>query len=132
MQEHQFWKYFEMKEELYYAVCSTSVFPTTMYNLDESNIILILKKETLLINPASWCPTALQNSIYKIYAAILSKRLAHWCTDDKIISPMQKGFYITKGVTKDYINTSPSPPTTYPAPEWIPSGNSQDNYPDMN
>ena len=42
-------------------------------------------------------PIALQNSIYKIYAAILAKRLACWCIDNRTISPMQKGFLPYEG-----------------------------------
>ena len=58
--------------------------------------ILIYKKGDPSI-PSNWRPIALQNTIYKIYAAILDNRLASWCIDTNAISPMKKGFLLFEG-----------------------------------
>ena len=48
-------------------------------------------------DPGNWRPIALQPTIYKIYAAILARRLAQFCIDNSIISPLQKGFMPVEG-----------------------------------
>lgn len=42
-----------------------------------------------------------QNSIYKIYAAVLLKRLG-WCIDNKVISSRQKGFLSYEGCCEHF------------------------------
>lgn len=57
----------------------------------ESTTILIHKGD----DPSSmdnWRPIALQNTIYKIYAAIIASRISNWAITGNIISPSQKGF----------------------------------------
>ena len=47
--------------------------------------------------PSNWRPIALQNAIYKIYAALWAKRLASWSNEAAAISPSQKGFTAGEG-----------------------------------
>ena len=61
-----------------------------------SNTILIYKKGDPH-SPANWRPISLQNTIYKIYAATVAKRLASWCIMTGSISQMQKGFLPFEG-----------------------------------
>ena len=96
--DYSFWKSIsqEGKEALckLYNICLSNERVPSSWK--ESNTILIYKKGDPN-NPANWRPIALQNSIYKIYAAILAKRLACWCIDNGTISPMQKGFLPYEG-----------------------------------
>lgn len=49
-------------------------------------------------NPGNWRPIALGNTIYKLYASCLNKRLIHWLEINNIFSPYQKGFLPHDGV----------------------------------
>lgn len=40
----------------------------------------------------NWRPIALQNTLYKIYAAAIAKRISNWALTNNILSPSQKGF----------------------------------------
>ena len=61
-----------------------------------SATILIHKGE----DPAvldNWRPIALQNTLYKIYAAIIARRISSWAVDTGVMSPSQKGFLPMEG-----------------------------------
>ena len=45
----------------------------------------------------NWRPIALQNTIYKVYAAIIAKRVAAWATRTDTVSPSLKGFLPFEG-----------------------------------
>ncbi|KAL5509851.1 hypothetical protein EMCRGX_G005290 [Ephydatia muelleri] len=45
----------------------------------------------------NWRPIALLNTLYKIYAALIAKRITAWAVDEKIMSPAQKGFLPMEG-----------------------------------
>ena len=62
----------------------------------ESTTILIHKGD----NPScmdNWRPIALQNTIYKIYAAIIASRISNWAINGNVISLSQKGFLPYEG-----------------------------------
>lgn len=59
--------------------------------------ILIYKKGNRS-DPGNWRPIALGNTIYKLYASCLNKRLYTWLDNCKILSPCQKGFLPHDGV----------------------------------
>eukprot|EP00731_Ephydatia_muelleri_P013772 Em0007g1082a len=62
----------------------------------ESTTILIHKGN----DPATldnWRPIVLHNTIYKLYAAIIARKVSDWACRDKIISPSQKGFLPYEG-----------------------------------
>lgn len=63
-----------------------------------SKTILIHKanKDPLLMS--SWRPISLQQSTYKLYAAILAHRAATWAISTKALSPSQKGFLPGEGI----------------------------------
>lgn len=65
-------------------------------NWKDSNTVLIYKKGDPN-SPCNWRPICLQQAIYKIYAAVLAKRLATWCIKHNTISPLQKGFLPFEG-----------------------------------
>ena len=69
---------------------------TTLGARKTSTTILIHKKgdESL---PSNWRPISLQPTIYKVYAAILARRLASWALQNKKISSSQKGFLPFEG-----------------------------------
>ena len=58
--------------------------------------ILIHKKgeENVTTN---WRPISLQNTLYKVYAALIARRLASWALDVEALSPSQKGFLPFEG-----------------------------------
>jgi len=58
--------------------------------------ILIHKKgeESVITN---WRPISLQNTMYKVYAALIARRLASWALEAEAISPSQKGFLPFEG-----------------------------------
>ena len=45
----------------------------------------------------NWRPIALQNTAYKVYAAVIAKRVASWAMDSGSMSPSQKGFLSFEG-----------------------------------
>ena len=62
------------------------------------------KNTTILIHkgddPAiirNWRPISLQNTIYKLYSAVIGKRLSSWAQYNSIFSPSQKGFLPCEG-----------------------------------
>ena len=61
-----------------------------------STTILIHKGEDPLVLD-NWRPIALQNTLYKIYAAIVARRVSTWAVEKEIISPAQKGFLPKEG-----------------------------------
>ena len=76
--------------------CNISYADIVCLMLQTSNTILIYKKGDPL-SPRNWRPISLQPTIYKIYAAILARRLASWAIENKVISPSQKGFLPFEG-----------------------------------
>ena len=48
-------------------------------------------------DPSNWHPISLQCTIYKVFTAVLAKRLAGFCIEGNVISPFQKGFMPYKG-----------------------------------
>ena len=45
----------------------------------------------------NWRPICLQNTIYKIYAATVAKRIANWAIEEEVINMAQKGFLPYEG-----------------------------------
>ncbi|KAL5509943.1 hypothetical protein EMCRGX_G005393, partial [Ephydatia muelleri] len=45
----------------------------------------------------NWRPINLQNTIYKIYAALIARRMQEWAREVEAISPSQKGFLSCEG-----------------------------------
>ena len=78
------------------------IFTTCLFNKKipqswkRSSTILIYKKGDRK-EPSNWRPISLQSTIYKIYTAILARRLAEWAICEKKISPAQKGFLPYEG-----------------------------------
>ena len=91
------WKSSPVAPELLSAVYTTcSINQRTPDSWKGSNTILIHKKGDTSC-PSNWRPISLQPTVYKIYAAILAKRLATWAIDNKKISSAQKGFLPFEG-----------------------------------
>ena len=61
-----------------------------------SSTILIHKTRDI-INLDNWRPIALQNTIYKVYAGAIAKRLTSWAVETGRLSPSQKGFLPYEG-----------------------------------
>ena len=61
-----------------------------------STTILIHKGDDPLVLD-NWRPIALQNTLYKIYAAIVARRISSWAVDTGVMSPSQKGFLPMEG-----------------------------------
>ena len=62
------------------------------------------KSSTILIHksgdeslPSNWRPISLQQTVYKIFTAVIARRLAEWCIVEKKISNSQKGFLPMEG-----------------------------------
>jgi len=49
------------------------------------------------MSPSNWCPISLQNTIYKMYAAVLSRRLAGWAIGYRTLSLCQKRYLPMEG-----------------------------------
>lgn len=62
----------------------------------QSNTILIHKGNDPN-NLDNWRPIALQNTLYKLYAGIVARRVSDWALANNIISPSQKGFLPFEG-----------------------------------
>ena len=61
-----------------------------------ANTILIHKGDDPLVLD-NWRPIALQNTLYKVYAAVVAGRILAWAMDEGIMSPSQKGFLPMEG-----------------------------------
>ena len=61
-----------------------------------SNTILIYKGNDTN-NLDNWRPIALQNTLYKVYASIIARRMSNWATTNEILSNSQKGFLPVEG-----------------------------------
>ena len=61
-----------------------------------SSTILIHKGDDPLVLD-NWRPIALQNTIYKLYAAIVARRVSSWAVESGIMSSSQKGFLPMEG-----------------------------------
>lgn len=62
------------------------------------NTTTLIYKKGDSSDPGNWRPIALGNTIYKLYASCLYKRLYTWLDNNKILSPCQKGFLPHDGV----------------------------------
>ena len=62
----------------------------------KSNTILLYKKGDRS-SPRNWRPISLQPTIYKVFAAVMSRRLAAWAKRTGKISASQKGFLPMEG-----------------------------------
>ena len=58
---------------------------------------ILIHKGDDVNNLDNWRPIALQNTLYKVYASIIARRLSSWAIDNKILSPSQKGFLPYEG-----------------------------------
>ncbi len=77
-----------------YSVClSNCRFPTSWKS---SRTVFIFKKGDQQ-DPRNWQPISLQNTIYKVFAAVMARRLASYAIREKKISSTQKGFLPTDG-----------------------------------
>jgi hypothetical protein len=77
-----------------YEICRINGNVPPSWNL--SKTILIYKKEDPYL-VKNWRPISLQNCIYKIFAAILTKRLITYGINNHLFSSSQKGFLPYKG-----------------------------------
>ena len=100
----------ELLAQIYSVCCTNQQIPSSWKT---STTILIHKKgdESL---PSNWRPISLQPTIYKVYAAILARRLASWALQNKKISSSQKVSFHLKG--------APSTPSCSEAPSRIARG----------
>ena len=48
-------------------------------------------------NLDNWRPIALQNTLYKVYASTIARRMSSWAIANEIVSPSQKGFLPVEG-----------------------------------
>ncbi|GFT61525.1 transposon TX1 uncharacterized 149 kDa protein, partial [Nephila pilipes] len=62
-----------------------------------SNCVLIHKKDDLNLIE-NWRPISLSNTIYKLFAKCLTRKLQDWCSFNQVLSPAQKGFTPYDGV----------------------------------
>ena len=71
-----------------------------------STTILIHKGDDPLILD-NWRPLALQNTLYKVYAAVIAKRITDWAMEEGIMSSSQNGFLPMEGCLEhNHIMTS--------------------------
>ena len=66
-------------------------------NWKTSTTILAYKNKGDEKDLKNWRPICLQNTIYKIYAATIAKRIACWAIDGDVINTAQKGFLPYEG-----------------------------------
>ena len=62
----------------------------------QSSTILIHKGDDPLALD-NWRPIALQNTLYKVYAAVIARRISCWAVDTGVMSQAQKGFLPMEG-----------------------------------
>ena len=91
------WKHLDPKQEIVTTILNTcrangKIPPAWKV----SSTILIHKGD----DPATldnWRPIALQNTLYRVYAAIIAKRISTWAIQMGVMSASQKGFLPTDG-----------------------------------
>ena len=95
--EYRLWKSAPASSHAMAAIFSTCLvncrFPDAW---KRSNTILIHKGGDEM-QPSNWRPISLQSTIYKVFAAVMARRLAEWCLTEKKLSPSQKGFLPMEG-----------------------------------
>ena len=62
-----------------------------------STMVLAYKSKGDEKDLKNWQPICLQNTIYKIYAATIAKRITSWAIDGDVINTAQKGFLLYEG-----------------------------------
>lgn len=64
----------------------------------KSSRSILLHKGGDPLEPSSWRPIALGNTVAKLYAGVIADRLSHWSESHNILTPSQKGFRPFDGV----------------------------------
>lgn len=63
---------------------------------------ILIYKKCSKEDPGNWRPIALGNTIYKLYASCLTKRMYTWLENNNILSATQKGFLPHDGVFENF------------------------------
>eukprot|EP00731_Ephydatia_muelleri_P013732 Em0007g1042a len=91
------WKYLDPNHDIITGILNTCrVNGKIPPAWKSSSTILIHKGDDSLVLD-NWRPIALQNTLYKIYTAIIARRISGWAVDMGIMSPSQKGFLPLEG-----------------------------------
>ena len=91
------WKYTEGGETLLSMIFSICLLNKKTPESWKKSITILIHKKGDKNQPENWRPISLQPTIYKIYAAILARRLAGWAILNNKISRAQKGFLPYEG-----------------------------------
>ena len=94
---YAFWKTLPKRVDLLKKVFNLCIINGRVPKAWKKSLVTLVYKKGDKKDPANFRPISLQPAIYKLYTAILARRLAEFCIENGTISPLQKGFMPIEG-----------------------------------
>ncbi|KAL5509835.1 hypothetical protein EMCRGX_G005271 [Ephydatia muelleri] len=91
------WKYLDPRQEIVTGILNTSRVNGKIPPAWKTSATILIHKGDDPLVLDNWRPIALQNTMYKIYTAIIARRVATWAVVSGTISASQKGFLPMEG-----------------------------------
>ena len=91
------WKLLDPKQEVVTGILNTCRANGRIPPAWKTSVTILTHKGEDPLALDNWRPIALQNTLYKVYAAIIAKRVSNWAVDTGVMSPSQKGFLPMEG-----------------------------------
>ena len=93
----QLWKHLDPQQEIVTCILNTCRANRKIPPAWKTSTTILIHKGDDPRVLDNWRPIALQNTVYKVYAAIIARRITTWAVDTGIMSPSQKGFLPMEG-----------------------------------
>lgn len=91
------WKKLDPKYDIITAILNTCRVNTKIPPSWKGSNTILIHKGNDTNNLDNWKPIALQNTLYKMYASIIARRMSNRATTNEILSNSQKGFLPVEG-----------------------------------
>ena len=91
------WKYLDSNQEIVTGILNTCRVNGKIPPAWKTSFTILIHKGDDPQVLDNWRPIALQNTLYKVYTAIIARRISGWAVDMGIMSPSQKGFLPLEG-----------------------------------
>ena len=86
------WKSLDSKQEIVTLILNTCRVNRKIPPAWKISSTILIHKGDDPLTLDNWRPIALQNTLYKTYAAIIARRVSNWAVETGVMSPAQKGF----------------------------------------
>eukprot|EP00731_Ephydatia_muelleri_P013824 Em0007g1134a len=91
------WKHLDPQQEIVTVILNTCRANGKIPPAWKTSATILIHKGDDPLVLDNWRPIALQNTLYKVYAAIIAKRISSWAMETGVMSPSQKGFLPMEG-----------------------------------